>query len=79
MLSSFSYEYLKSVSEMLKFAYKTLQSGGAARTFAQLGPWHQPSRAGVSTIFTWRASGVWRLACVRASHSLARPPSNLES
>ena len=26
------------------------------RSFAQLRPWHLPSRAGVSTIFTWRLS-----------------------
>ena len=32
MLSSFSYEGLKSASEKLKFVSKTLQSGGAART-----------------------------------------------
>ena len=43
---------------------------------ADLRPWHQQSRAGVSTIFTWRASVC---VCVSSSHSLATPPSNLQS
>ena len=48
------------------------------RFIAQLRPWHQPSRAGVSTIFTWRWALVGWASGVTLSSRAPRQPGELK-